>query len=144
LPGDRNIFTALSEETNRPTYTPREEFPADKVIGGVAMAIDSIGLVLGCARLSTTRDPDILRMQQQSAYGPVVALTFALGLLGIWIHYGIFNGRRWAFVVTLILSCCGMLGLFAKDVGALQVVTSLGLLIYSALRLGKGLGPDPH
>lgn len=122
-----------------------DDFPADRVMGIILLAIDALET---CVLLLLSGGAHWSDARKWGGQASAVALTglAVLVVMGIvaFVHYGIFCGRRWAFIGGLIFSLCGLAGSVSQQASALTVVVAFSTMVYTAMRLGEAIGPYPE
>lgn len=111
----------------------------DLIVGGLAIASDVVGLILGLARMGDR--PEVRQAQRQGFSGAVIGFVVFFAAIGLLIHLGIYGSRRGAFVVTLILSLCGLVAVFSGRMNLYSIAVNILIAGYAALRLGRAFGP---
>ncbi len=106
----------------------------DRFFGFFGMLIDVLGVVFGSFVVGMgLTDSKLAKMDQPKIYAGIGLFIVIVASLRFLISLGIFNSRRWAFILAALLAGWGM---YAGS------FTASGLtLLYTILRLGQVFGP---
>jgi hypothetical protein len=109
----------------------------DRFIGGIAIVFDVLVLVIGVAMSGYAirfglLDPKLSKLDQPKLIGGLGVFVIVLALVHLVVDVGIFKSRRWAFVVSALLSGYGL--------WAGTAASSAFMLTYTVLRLGQVFG----
>jgi len=107
----------------------------DRFIGILGMIVDVLAIGLGgfAAGIGLT-DSKLMKLDQPKVVGGIGLFIVLVGVIRLILDIGIFNSRRWAFIVAALLSGWGIY--------SGSVVPSSLMLLYAVLRLGQVFGPN--
>lgn len=107
----------------------------DRFIGVLGMIVDVLVIGLGSFAASVgLSDPKLMKMDQPKVVGGIGLFIVLVGVVRLILDIGIFNSRRWAFIVAALLSGWGIY--------SGSVASSSLMLLYTVLRLGQVFGPS--
>jgi hypothetical protein len=118
----------------RPKKRGAKAYGWDRFFGFFGMLIDVLGVAFGSVLVGMgLTDSKLVKMDQPKVYAGIGLFIVIVASVRFVINLGIFNSRRWAFILAALLAGWGMYaGSFASS----------GLiLLYTVLRLGQVFGP---
>jgi len=106
----------------------------DRFIGILGMIFDVLIVALGSWAVQFGLVDTKIAHADQPKFIGFGALVIAMAAISFVINLGIFNSRRWAFIVAALFAGYGL--------SSGTLAPSGFMLLYTVLRLGKVFGPD--